>query len=176
MWGDRVLYYENKACWIYKEHGLKSYLEFGKVQKQPKSEKYTEALMKGRKDGFRGKIWKVNPKKFKDIPFGKKIATDNYKKVRDAFDEKDLAEEISTFCGNYLDGLEFDAKEYWNLKTSKVPHNAYWQENPLPSDSRFREDLIWLYYGDRQLGAKWKTEMESVNRRDRGIRIKGLEA
>jgi hypothetical protein len=61
------------------------------------------------------------------------------------------------------------------MKTHPPPQEAHWEMNPLPSDTRFREDLIWLYYGDRQLGAKWKNEMERVNRRDRETRKIGLE-
>jgi hypothetical protein len=101
MVGQRNLYFESKACFYYKEFGLKGYLHFGKVQKRPPSLVYTEELMRYRKDGFRGKIWKVNPKKLKEIPNKKKDIRDNYKDIRDVFNEKDLEKELSTFCGSY---------------------------------------------------------------------------
>lgn len=120
--GNRNLYYENKACFIYKQHMLKGYLHFGKVQKNPPSLKYPERMLKDRKDIFRGKIWKVDPKKFKDIPFGKEDVRENYKNVaHECFNEKDILKEISTFCGSFVETIEFDGVEYWNNQTMDPP-------------------------------------------------------
>eukprot|EP00350_Pseudokeronopsis_sp_OXSARD2_P001090 CAMPEP_0170556810 /NCGR_PEP_ID=MMETSP0211-20121228/18792_1 /TAXON_ID=311385 /ORGANISM="Pseudokeronopsis sp., Strain OXSARD2" /LENGTH=53 /DNA_ID=CAMNT_0010867367 /DNA_START=52 /DNA_END=213 /DNA_ORIENTATION=+ len=37
----------------------------------------------------------------------------------------------------------------------------------LPSDWRFREDLIWLKYGYQKIAAKWKLRLEEQQRLDR---------
>jgi hypothetical protein len=142
-YGKRSLYYENKACFIYKQHRLKGYIHFGKVQKKPPSLKYPESLVKDRKDVFRGKIWKVDPKKFKDIRFGKEDVRENYKNVQECFNEKDIGQEISTFCGSFVETVEFDGVEYWNNETMDPPCHSSYDENPIPSDTRFREDLTW---------------------------------
>ncbi len=55
---------------------------------------------------------------------------------------------ICEIKGSWLNSIEFDGKTYWRLmgdKNSKpAPQRA--TKNPLPSDWRFREDLIWLKY------------------------------
>lgn len=33
-------------------------------------------------------------------------------------------------------------------------------EEPLPSDGRFREDLIWLRYGNEEYAQAWKFIIE----------------
>lgn len=59
---------------------------------------------------------------------------------------KDMGEEIARIEGNWTKDLVIGGVEYWNMakvdqiKSLPVP-------NPLPSDSRFREDLIWLKRG-----------------------------
>ena len=43
-------------------------------------------------------------------------------------------------------------------------------DHPLPSDWRFREDLIWLHYGDMAKSEKWKLRLEAEQRRHRKLR------
>lgn len=37
----------------------------------------------------------------------------------------------------------------------------------LPSDWRYREDLLWLKYGFMAIAAKWKLRLEVQQRKDR---------
>jgi hypothetical protein len=37
----------------------------------------------------------------------------------------------------------------------------------LPSDWRYREDLIWLKYGYQKIAANWKLKLEVQQRKDR---------
>ena len=43
--------------------------------------------------------------------------------------------------GNWLEKLLFDGQEYWNIE-SDLPVRHLSVNNPLPSDARYREDLI----------------------------------
>lgn len=45
-------------------------------------------------------------------------------------------------------------------------------QNPLPSDIRFREDLMWLFYGNEEYAQKWKVKLEKQQRDDRKLRVK----
>ena len=54
--------------------------------------------------------------------------------------------EVSNIEGSWLEGLRFNGLEYWNIDTHR-PSFHYFVDNPLPSDWRFREDLIWLGRG-----------------------------
>lgn len=83
--------------------------------------------------------------------------------------------------GNFISNLLFDNKEFWNLSVDK-PFFLKPCVNVLPSDTRFREDLIWLYFAcyysrnkkeyDRFMSysQQWKLEIEYIQRKERGIR------
>jgi hypothetical protein len=59
----------------------------------------------------------------------------------------DLEKEIFSIQGNWLENLVIGENEIWNV--DKIPPKRHKPvKNPLPSDARFREDLIWLKYGD----------------------------
>ena len=44
--------------------------------------------------------------------------------------------------------------------------------DPLPSDWRYREDLLWLLYGDIKMADSWKDFIEATQRVDRKARSK----
>lgn len=44
-------------------------------------------------------------------------------------------------------------------------------DNPLPSDSRYRADLIHLAKGDLEGAAKWKHILEEKQRREKRLRL-----
>ena len=41
----------------------------------------------------------------------------------------------------------------------------------LPSDWRYREDLIWLKYGYMSIAHQWKLRLEVQQRHDRKLRL-----
>lgn len=47
----------------------------------------------------------------------------------------------------------------WNINKD-IPTFLLHSLNPLPSDWRFREDLIWLSYNDFPKCEKWKLRLE----------------
>lgn len=96
---------------------------------------------------------------------------------------KNKSKILSKISGSWLKELKFDGKEVvWNIDK----HTPSWIRpltNVLPSDGRFREDLIWLY---RMFNAKndqekkvfqdfsqgWKVTIEIGQRAEREIRKK----
>lgn len=61
---------------------------------------------------------------------------------------------VSNITGSWLKSIYFDDKEYWNSK-----QNCYKMHmclDVLPSDWRFREDIIWMLYGLYDNANKWK--------------------
>jgi len=93
--------------------------------------------------------------------------TSKFDNVNECFDgKKDFVKEICKIEGSYLEGVEFDGKEYWNIGKDLV-YKQKFSENPLPSDFRWREDLTWLYWKDMNIAEKWKLELERVQRKDR---------
>jgi len=62
---------------------------------------------------------------------------------KDDYKFSDLKKLICEIEGSYLEKLVIDKQEKWNMGSVK-PDSFYPVENPIPSDSRFREDLVWV--------------------------------
>ena len=73
--------------------------------------------------------------------------------------------------GSWLKGIRIDDKEYWNYKTV-IPERQvpFVSEAVMPSDWRFREDLIWLKYNEMLIAHQWKLRLEVQQRKDRAGR------
>ncbi len=101
------------------------------------------------------------------------------------FNQKNLKVE-SILKGSWLYRLNFDNKEYWDID-KVVPCWLKPLRNALPSDGRFREEMIWLYrsfYGAKNekerieyenYAQSWKVNAEKLNRKERAIKQKTRE-
>ena len=102
------------------------------------------------------------------------------KKKNNIFSEEDI---LSTISGSWLGKLYFDNIQYWDIDED-IPTYIRPVLNCLPSDSRFREDLIWLYrsfYKSKNeeerlyyesLAQNWKLMIEKVQREERTEKAK----
>ena len=82
----------------------------------------------------------------------------------------DMDQEIGNIEGSWLDNLVIGGEEVWNLNKI-MPIRQVPEENPLPSDSRFREDLIFVKYNDIKMADKWKVKLEERQRFEKKLRI-----
>ena len=110
--------------------------------------------------------------------FGK-IDLNNFKK-NNTFTKNDI---LSIISGSWLRQLFFDNNKYWDIDED-LPTYIRPSYNCLPSDSRFREDLIWLYrsfYKSKneterlyyeKLAQNWKLMIEKVQREERTEKAK----
>ena len=110
--------------------------------------------------------------------FGK-LELNNFKKNK-IFSKNDILSKIS---GSWLKKLYFNNKIYWDIDKD-LPTYIRPCLNCLPSDSRFREDLIWLYrsfYKSKneeerlyyeKLAQYWKLMIEKVQREERTEKAK----
>ena len=62
--------------------------------------------------------------------------------------QKDCVEFISKLDGIWHEKLNFDGINYWD-SSKDFPYILEYENNPLPSDSRFRQDVIFLNLGDK---------------------------
>ena len=88
---------------------------------------------------------------------------------------------LSIITGSVTENLFFDNNKYWDFNEND-PFFVQPCYNVLPSDTRFREDLIWLYYANYysrnpkefekfcKLSQSWKLETELIQRKEREIR------
>jgi len=78
---------------------------------------------------------------------------------------------LSVIEGSWLDGVKFDGVEFWR----KCVHRPFFlqhlpDDEVLPSDSRFRQDLQHLKRGDLEGAQKWKATLEVQQREDKKLR------
>lgn len=71
--------------------------------------------------------------------------------------------------GSYLESLEFDGDVFWELEKSPI-YKGIQEFNPLPSDCRYREDMIYLGRGLQQMAEDHKIRLEVLQRSDRTLR------
>jgi hypothetical protein len=92
----------------------------------------------------------------------------------------DKSKIISEITGSYLEQIVFDNTIYWTIADS-YPPQIYPVEKSCPSDTRHREDFIWLkranLYSDykelyQDYSQKWKIALEVQHRHDRSLREK----
>jgi hypothetical protein len=74
-------------------------------------------------------------------------------------------------AGNWLSHLDFGATRYWTLSEER-PDRWTPAAAPLPSDCRFREDLVALHSGDVKGAQEWKKTLEERQRTQAKLRPK----
>eukprot|EP00741_Cyanophora_paradoxa_P013866 tig00020710_g13384.t1 len=93
------------------------------------------------------------------------------------WDKNTPKETIVVGEGSWLTLLAFDGTKYWEMKAeSQRPAKVVPVPHPLPSDCRFREDLVALSTGDWDLAQRKKHELEEKQRLERKWRASGKPA
>lgn len=109
-----------------------------------------------RKDWVEGLIYASNGKPFNEQ--AKRIS-----------DLDDVKTEVARIKGSWLEKLEINSVNYWDIN-KLIPQKISCVKNPLPSDWRYREDMIWAKKGNCEIADKWKDAIEIRQRRDRKLR------
>lgn len=81
-------------------------------------------------------------------------------------DLTDIKEKKVFITGSIFDKIDCDGKNYWHIDKI-LPLKMYFDPSPIPSDWRYREDLILVRRKDCQAADKWKDAIEIRQRRDR---------
>jgi len=129
---------------------------------------YAQARFNPEKQGFFEKIFSKTTSTRSD--FFKGFITKNEAVLKDesrkAFYSKDM---LSYFEGQWLEYVIIDGEHYWQLGREQ-PAQLINVENPLQSDTSFRQDVRLLKAGDIEGSQKAKVELEELQRRDRKLR------
>eukprot|EP00696_Hemimastix_kukwesjijk_P004896 gnl/Hemi2/16262_TR5406_c0_g1_i1.p1 gnl/Hemi2/16262_TR5406_c0_g1~~gnl/Hemi2/16262_TR5406_c0_g1_i1.p1 ORF type:complete len:410 (-),score=155.90 gnl/Hemi2/16262_TR5406_c0_g1_i1:252-1481(-) len=147
MWGQRVLDYCGHLVLEDLTHHMKCEITFN-----PEAVGWIASFFWSPKkptDFFRGEIFASN------------TATVGKSKAK--------KQVLSTCEGSWLDYLSFDGVRYWDVKTD-APSPLAPTTDPLPSDSRFREDLQLLARKDLKNAHEAKTRLEEAQRADAKLR------
>lgn len=147
IWGDRLTKVVKSMVFHDQEANLKGVVGFG-YQKSANGK-----VVQKQADSIYGSIYRCS----------------GVQKSEDPMKMGDLMEQYVEVTGNYLKSMELDGVTRWSLDKD-VPLMVLPADNPLPSDWRFREDLIWLHYGDMGRSERWKIRLEQEQRRHRRLR------
>eukprot|EP00826_Nyctotherus_ovalis_P033105 TRINITY_DN2670_c0_g1_i3.p1 TRINITY_DN2670_c0_g1~~TRINITY_DN2670_c0_g1_i3.p1 ORF type:complete len:542 (+),score=101.09 TRINITY_DN2670_c0_g1_i3:1076-2701(+) len=89
-------------------------------------------------------------------------------------DLKDIHKVIAKITGSWLNSINIDNAQYWNID-QVTPSPLKFEGNPLPSDWRFREDIVWLRREKTEYAQEWKLRLETEQRKDRALRAECLD-
>lgn len=77
--------------------------------------------------------------------------------------------------GHWLEEMRVGGEQYWHIDEFK-PYAYRERKDPLPSDARYREDLVCLKFGDIPEAQVWKEKLENIQRNDRKLRANAEKA
>lgn len=152
MHGDRTAKFVGNLKIVDEKNKLKAIVKFGSPGEH-------KAFPKKRTDAFNGKLYR-----YKDI---------NMKSKDDDLHYADLDTNICDIYGSWLEYLNIGGEETWNINRD-VPTQFFPIEDPLPSDARYREDLIWVKRNNKKFAQEWKLLLEVRQRAEKKLRQDGL--
>jgi len=143
MWGERIVEYDGTVVFRDEKNGLYAELKFN-----PEPAGWFSGWGKKRlpTDHFVGGIFEVRNG---DL---------NNKK------------QVSQLLGSWMGAVEFDGKIYWSFNQDVKKFKPQPVEKPLPSDCRFREDLVFLSQKDIEKASEWKVRLEEKQRAEARLR------
>lgn len=97
----------------------------------------------GKRDEYNGLIYKCEPI-LDHKATGKLLYSKNAAEVTDLTKLKDVVKPICDIKGSWLRSLLIGGKKYWDIDEDVPERGQPVLEGVLPSDWRYREDLIWL--------------------------------
>ena len=152
MWGERTLNIDGTGLIIDHKNNTRGIVVFH--PNKPRSEVTNSPTC------FEGLVYKSKSKV-------------KQKNVIDSLDDiTDIEEEIWEVYGNVLKDLRIDGELFWEMD-KYVPFRCHPMPWPLPSDSRYREDLLWLRYENLKYSQEWKSKLEVQQRHDKKKRADG---
>ena len=163
IWGQRYIYFYDHIKVEDTENNLKAVIAFANGIKE---------LKKKRIHDIYGKIFKYN---FSEEELKKPFYCDSLPSNPFPSNKEDVIAEIT---GSWLEEIKFNDKVVFSIKES-APPSIYPEDNPLPSDSRYREDKIWLKHSfdNKEFGKvfegyaqAWKLGLEAQQRFERDLR------
>lgn len=120
-------------------------------------------------DHFSGSIWKINDK---FVEYLRHLPKRQHELDEIKFKEKEhSAGHVARIEGNWLEYLKIGDKMYWTTAEYQ-PYKLQYFDNPLPSDSNFRLDVLYLREGNEGKAQELKDKIEEVQRHDKKLRDK----
>lgn len=100
----------------------------------------------GCKDEFHGMIYNCTPILNMSVS-AKQLYSKSAINIKELKELKDVVSKISDIKGRWLKSLIIGDKTYWDIDSIVPDRYIPSSTSLLPSDWRYREDLLWLKYG-----------------------------
>ena len=118
----------------------------------------------GCKDSMSGIIFDCAKKLTGDAESVKKNYGRDFEMLTEMKQIKDVKKKLCEIEGSWLKNLVIDGKTYWDIERDIPIRQKVALNNEgtlvLPSDWRYREDLIWLKYKFMKIAHQWKLRLE----------------
>lgn len=164
LMGKRKLQYVSSLCVKDEGNGLKAAVKFNVDAKRG----LIGMFKSSRQDTCRGMLYRYDP--VEDAKMVKKNPK-WYDMIKAQGEFPDIKEKISDIEGSWLESIKIGDKTTWTLGGDlQYATQTNFREYCLPSDCRFREDLIWLERGNEDQAQIWKVLLEEQQRKDRKFR------
>ena len=135
----------------------------------------TSIFSKPRTDVVRGAIYKYDQQKHDAVVAKHKDKW--FPMLNDLANMPDSIKVINKLEGTWLREIRVDGQLLWSINNDlQYFQQHFYVDNPLPSDCRFREDLIWLYRKNEENAQTWKVKLEEQQRHERALRKKVADA
>lgn len=158
--GKRILHLENRFYFIDFANRLYCELDFSVGN---------DGFFKKRqfaKDFFYGKIVRVNQRFIEKLIKARNTKKEFTHKIKE---KKYVVEEIAVVEGYWPSSVFIGGIQMWSYGNPWGYQLQYF-DNPLPSDSNYRTDIIYLRAGDEKKSQDTKEVIEEAQRRDRKLR------
>ena len=111
-----------------------------------------------------------NPTNFEGVIYSSTSKEKQKKKIESLKDVTDIEEEICDVYGDVIQELIIDEEKFWDIE-QYTPLRYFPMPTALPSDCRYREDLLWLQYDNLKYSQQWKSKLEVQQRHDKKKRL-----
>lgn len=80
-------------------------------------------------------------------------------------EKKHAVEKLGLVKGSWLENLEINGETVWKMKEC-VPYKLNYFDSPLPSDSNYRLDVLYLKGGDEKNAQDKMAMYEEIQKKD----------
>jgi hypothetical protein len=164
--GQRYVLFDGHMKFEDRRNGLKAYIFFNKSVNELKNSRFHDIY---------GTIFKHD--------FSKDSKKEEFLEVKPSKKTYNKDNLISEITGSFLEEIKFNGQPYHNFKESKM-FKITPVEKSIPSDSRYREDLVWLKRSNiypilkkdyEEYAQQWKLAVEAQQRLERELRKEGIK-
>ena len=163
MLGTRKLCFKRKMCVYDRENDLISVIAIAPSENDKRNiiskmlfNYYSKDLYP---DYFKGGIYRISELNIRNFSCD----------MPDKINIEKNAQCLSEIEGEFMSYINFDKRCYWRFGEKEFPQMKR-DTFTLPSDSCYRDDLIWFRENDLELSQRFKVFMEEKQRKDKSVR------